>query len=230
MKSRQIVFLLPIVIAFVAGPLKSAPQNAFTLDQVLTKMGEIGKTFRSMQADVERTKVTVIVNDRYTDYGTVHFARRGTESRIKFDIIRPEQQRVLFDKGKALLYFPKLKQVQEYTMGKNQDKAEFLLVGFGQSSESIKEFYNVTLAGEEVINGQKTSIVDLKPKSVQAKAMFANIRLWIEHQRWIPIQSQTTEAGGDYMIYKFANLKMNLRIPDSVFDLKLPKDVQVIKM
>ncbi len=230
MRNRRVFCLLLVGILSLAAPLKAAQQNTYTIDQVLTKMGEIGKTFRSMQADVERTKVTVIVNDRYMDYGTVHFARRGTESRIKFDITRPEQQRVLFDKGKALLYFPKLKQVQEYTMGKNQDKAEFLLVGFGQSSESIREFYNVSLAGEEVINGQKTSIVDLKPKSVQAKAMFANIRLWIDHQRWIPVQSQTTEAGGDYMIYKFTNLKMNVRIPESVFDLKLPKDVQVIKM
>jgi len=205
-------------------------QVTFTLDQVLAKMDEVGKSFKSMQANMERTKVTVIVNDKAQDSGTVYFTRRGQDPRIKLDITKPEEQHMLIDMGKALLYFPKLKQVQEYTLGKNQDKAEFLLIGFGQSNENIKKFYDASVVGEDVIDGQKTTIPELKPKSVQVKAMFSKIRLWIDQQRWIPVQSMLTEGSGDYMVIKFKNIKMNAKIGDSVFDLKMPKDVRVIKM
>jgi outer membrane lipoprotein-sorting protein len=210
--------------------LPADAQGTYTLDQVLTKMEQNGKAFVSMQANLERTKVTVIVDDKAVDSGTVHFGRRGKDPRIMVDITKPEQQRMLVDQGKALLFFPKLKQVQEYFLGKNQDKAEFLLIGFGQSNQDIRKFYDAAIVGEEVINGQKTSILELKPRSSQVSALFTNIRLWMDHQRWIPIQSKLTEASGDYMIVKFTNIKMNVKIPESVFDLKMPKDVKTIKL
>jgi len=223
------VFLCGFV-SFFSMPSLSSAQGTYTLDQVLAKMDEVGKVFRSMQAAIERTKVTVIVNDKSVDSGNVYFTRRGKDPRIMLQINRPEQQRMLIDMGKALLYFPKLKQVQEYFLGKNRDKVEFMLIGFGQSKEDIKRAYNSAILGEEVIDGQKTSILELKPRDPKASALFASIRLWMDQQRWIPVQIRTAEAGGDYMVLKFANIKMNQKIPDSAFDLKLPKDVQTIKM
>jgi outer membrane lipoprotein-sorting protein len=204
--------------------------DAYTLDQVLTRLGEAGKSFRSMQSNLERTKVTVLVNDKYTDSGVVYFARSGRDPRIKMEITKPEPQRVLIDMGKALLYYPKLNQVQEYQLGKNQDKAEFMLIGFGQSREDLEKVYNTALLGEETIDGHKTSIIELKPKDPKAAALFTNIQMWIDQQRWIPIQIKTTEASRDYMIMKFTNIKMNANIPSSTFDLKLPKNVQRVKI
>ena len=224
--SKLLVALFFALIFFIP----SQAQGTYTLDQVLTKMEQNGKNFTSMQANMERTKVTVIVDDKVVDSGSVYFARRGKDPRIKVDITKPEQQRMLIDQGKALLFFPKLKQVQEYFLGKNQDKAEFLLIGFGQSNQDIRKFYDAAIVGEEVINGQKTSILEMKPKSAQVSSLFTNIRLWMDHQRWIPIQSKLTEASGDYMIIKFTNIKMNVKIPESVFDLKMPKDVTTIKL
>ena len=222
---------LAAALLFVLSTAAAASaQGTYNLDQVLAKMEENGKNFRSMQANMERTKVTVIVNDKAVDSGTVYFTRRGKDPRIMVDITKPEQQRMLIDQGKALLYFPKLKQVQEYFLGKNQEKAEFLLIGFGQSNQDIRKFYDAAVVGEEVVNGQKTSILELKPKSTQVSALFSRIRLWLDQTKWIPIQSQLAEAGGDYMIVKFTNIKMNVKVPESVFDLKMPKDVKTIKL
>lgn len=229
-ESRLPKLLAAVLFVLLTGFLPAYAQGTYTLDQVLAKMEENGKNFRSMQASMERTKVTVIVNDKAVDNGMVYFGRRGKDPRIMVDITKPEQQKMLVDQGKALLYFPKLKQVQEYFLGKNQDKAEFLLIGFGQSNQDIRKVYDAVIVGEEVINGQKTSILELKPKSAQASALFNKIRLWMDQQKWIPIQTQMTEASGDYMIVKFTNIRMNVKIPDSVFDLKLPKDVRTIKL
>jgi outer membrane lipoprotein-sorting protein len=230
MKLKKVATGLFCLLLLVPMAAAVAAQGTYTLDQVLAKMDQTGKTFQSMQAAIERTKVTVLVNDKATDSGTVYFVRRGKDARIMVQITKPEQQRMLIDQGKALLYFPKLKQVQEFMLGKNQDKAEFLFIGFGQSNQDIKRVYNAAIVGEETIGAQKTSILELKPKDPKASALFTSVRLWIDQQRWIPVQTRLTEASGDYMIIKFTNIKMNAKVPDSVFDLKMPKDVQVIKM
>jgi outer membrane lipoprotein-sorting protein len=225
---RTLSALLFALALSISGPAQSPAtrsQNTYTVDQALAKMDEVGKSFRSMQASIERTKVTVLVNDKVVDSGKVYFERRGQESRIRLRIERPEPQEMLIDNGKILIYYPKIKQAQEHVLGKDQNKAEFLLIGFGQSNQDIKKLYDITQQDDEVINGQKTTVLDLKPKSTQFSALFTTIRLWMDQQRWIPLQTRTTEASGDYMIVKFTDIKMNANIPDSIFSLKLPKDV-----
>jgi outer membrane lipoprotein-sorting protein len=85
----------------------------------------------------------------------------------------------------------------------------------------------VTSMPEEVIDGKKTSVLELKPKSA---GMFKSVRMWMDQDKWIAVQIRTSESSGDYMIVKFSNEKTNGGLPDSVFELKMPKDVHVMKM
>jgi outer membrane lipoprotein-sorting protein len=39
---------------------------------------------------------------------------------------------------------------------------------------------------------------------------------------------KVTEAGGDYMIYKYSNIKLNGALP--TFEIKMPKDVHINKL
>jgi outer membrane lipoprotein-sorting protein len=203
-------------------------QGKYTLAQVFAKMDEVQKDFRSTAADIERTHVTVIVNDKDVSSGKFYYVRRGKEPRVKLEISKPMPQYLLIDKGKLQLYTPNLKQVQEASITGHQDKVEmFMALGFGQSSEDLKKNFDVSLAGEEPVDGKKTSILELTPKN---RAMFKSIRLWMDQEKWVAVQLKTTENTGDYMIFKYSNVKMNTNIPDSVFELKMPKDVHVIKM
>ena len=208
-------------------PLSQA-QGKYTLDQVFAKMDETKKQFRSTAADIERTHVTVLVNDKDVSSGKFYYARRGKEPRVKLELSKPMPQYLLIDKGKLQLYTPNLKQVQEASITGHQDKVEmFMALGFGQSSQDLKNNFDVSVAGEEVVDGKKTSILELTPKN---RAMFKSVRMWMDQDKWVAVQLKTTETTGDYMIFKYSNVKMNTNIPDSVFDLKMPKDVHVIKM
>jgi len=208
-------------------PLGQA-QEKYTLDQVFAKMDEMQKEFRSTAADIERTHVTVLVNDKDVSSGKFYYTRRGKEPRVKLELSKPTPQYLLIDKGKLQLYTPNLKQVQEASISGHQEKVEmFMALGFGQSSQDLKNNFDVSVAGEEVVDGKKTSILELTPKN---RAMFKSVRMWMDQQKWVAVQLRTTENTGDYMIFKYSNVKMNTNIPDSVFDLKMPKDVHVIKM
>jgi outer membrane lipoprotein-sorting protein len=203
-------------------------QSKYTLDQVFAKMDEVQKTFRSATADIERTKVTVLVNDKDISSGKFYYVRRGKEPRVKLELLKPITQYLLIDNGRLQLYTPNLKQVQETSIAGHQDKVELIMaLGFGQSSLDLKKNFDVSVAADDVIDGKNTSVLDLKPKS---SGMFKSVRIWMDQQKWIGVQIRTTESGGDYMIVKYSNVKTNPNISDSVFELKMPKDVHVMKM
>ena len=224
--TRRAIHLLSILLAFGTSPLHG--QARLPLDSVLERMEAVGREFRNLEADIERTKVVVIVDDHSTSSGKFYFARSGDSSRIRMNIEKPARQELLIDKGMLHMYFPRINQVQVLDLGENQDKAEFMAIGFGQSSADLLKYYDVTLVAEESIDGIATSILDLKPKSADFSAIFSNIRLWIDQERWIPLHTKLTEAGGDYLDVRFSNIKINGRLSNSAFELKLPEDVQRI--
>ena len=203
-------------------------EGKYTLDQVFAKMDEVQKGFCSTAADIERIHVTVLVNDKDVSSGKFYYARRGQEPRVKLELTKPMTQHLLIDKGKLQLYTPNLKQVQETSIGAYQDKVEMLMaLGFGQSSQDLKKNFDVSLAGEETVDGKTTTVLELRPKDTR---LFKSVRMWMDQQKWVAVQVRTTENSGDYGIFKFSNIKLNANLPESVFDLKMPKDVHVLKM
>src|SRR5207237_2907021 len=103
----------------------------------------------------------------------------------------------------------------------------FIALCFGQSSQDLKDNFAVRLAGEEALNGKKTSVLELRPKN---SAMFKSVQMWMDEQLWVAVQIKTTENSGDYMVLRFSNIKLNVNIPDSIFNLNMPNDVRRIKI
>jgi outer membrane lipoprotein-sorting protein len=218
-------FCLLLVLSFASF---SQAQGSYTLEQVYAKIDEVAKTFRTAQADIERTHVTVVVDDKDVSSGKFYYVRRGKEPRLRLELTKPAVQQLVIDNGKLQLYQPSLKQVQEASIGNHQDKVEMIMaLGFGQSSQELKQNFTVSLGAEDTIDGKKTTVLLLKPKDSK---MFSSIQMWMDQQRWTSVQVKTTEASGDYMIFKFSNVRLNAPVADSMFQLKLPKDVHVIKM
>src|SRR5205809_5418625 len=79
-KSTKLFSLL--CLTWLTSPL----QGETTLDQVFAKMNEIAKTFRTVDANLERTKVTVIVDEKDVASGRLYYVRAGKEPRLKLEI------------------------------------------------------------------------------------------------------------------------------------------------
>src|SRR5213594_3110610 len=133
-KSHKITF--GVFCAFLwLIPASQAQANGYTLDQAFAKMDEVQKRFRSAAADIERTHVTVLVNDKDISSGKFYYARRGKQPRVKLELSKPVPQYLLIDKGKLQLYTPNLKQVQEASISGHQDKVEmFMALGWAIES------------------------------------------------------------------------------------------------
>jgi|GEM_PF-950807 len=202
-----------------------------TLTEVLAKMDQASRSLRSLEADIERTKVTVVVNDRVVETGKVYVARSGSSPRrVKIEFTKPAQQSVLIDKGLLRVFNHGQKRVDERKVSReDQDTAECVLLGLCQSADNLKKF-EAAVIGEEPVDGLNAAVLDLKPKTPDIGRNFSAIRLWLHPEHWIAVQLRVTEANGDYQTVKLTNLRWNRGVSNSVFNLKLPKDVRVNKL
>jgi outer membrane lipoprotein-sorting protein len=200
---------------------------AWTVQNVLRQLDAQAKDFRSLSADVERTKVTVVVNDRSTENGTILV--RG--DKMLLDLKAPDARTVLRTGDNLYVYTPGLKRVEEYNLGKNRALVDqFLLLGFGTAGKELEKGYLIALLKEEKIDDRKTVELELTPKSQGVRNQIAKIELWLDESSWIPVQQQFYEAGsGDYSIVHYSKVLRNPTISDSEFKPRWPKGTEKVR-
>lgn len=218
-----------IVLSLDAGPVAAQAKSSWTLEQVLKQLDKESKSFRSLNAHVERTKVTVVVNDRSTETGQIWV--RG-DNKMLLETNPPEQRVVLRDGDKLFIYNPRVKQLQEIDLNEYQAVADqFLLLGFGSSGGDLKKGYLVTLQGEQTLDKKKVLLLELTPKSEKVRNYFAKIHLWLDTASWLPVQQKFFETGsGDYLEIRYTNVTRNPKIPDSRFKKLWPRGVTKTKI
>ena len=225
------VLLCAAVVGFTlsAGARVGAPQQSnWTLESVLKQLDTQAGEFHSLTADLERTKVTVVVNDKSTESGQI-FVRRDDKMRI--ELTQPDPRTILRDGDNFYIYNPKIHRVEEYNLGKKKSLVDqFLLLGFGTSGSELKKGYSVTLQGEETLDNQKVVLLELTPKSDEVRNQLSKIQLWIDESTWLPAQQKFYETGsGDYFIIRYKNMVRNVRIADSRFKPHWPHGTTRVK-
>ena len=228
---RRIVAL--VALTFLAACLASMPVRAgqqipWTVETVLRQLDNEAKNFRSLAADIEYTKVTVVVDDRSTESGQI-FVRHDDKMRIEFT--QPDPRTILRDGANLYLFNPKINRVEEYDLGKNKAMVDqFLLLGFGTPGASLRKNYIITLQDEEALDNRKVILLELAPKDEQVRKQVSTIQIWLDEATWLPAQQKFLEAGsGDYFIIRYTNVVRNVRLPDERFKPNWPKGATRVK-
>ncbi len=198
-----------------------------TLEGVFRQMDAQAKNFHSVSAEIERTKVTVVVNDKSTESGSILV--RG--DRMLLELKVPDPRTILRTGDTLFIYTPGLKRVEEYNLGKNRALLDqFLLLGFGTDSHEMQKSYLVTLLREEKIDDRKTVQLELTPKLEAVRSQISKIQIWLDEASWLPVQQEFFEAGsGDYSIVKYSKVVRNPGLSDSQFKPHWPKGTARIK-
>jgi len=221
------VLLISVLACSFAHVSQAQNHPSFTLEAVLSQLDNQAGRFQGLSADVERTKVTVVVNDKSTSTGTILL--HGDKMLLQ---MKPPDARTILRTGDTLsVYTPGLKRVEEYNLGKNKALVdEFMLLGFGTGGKQLQESYQVSLVGEPIIDNKKTVELELIPKSQGVKNQFSKIQICFDPSTWLAVQQQFYETGsGDYSIVRYSNIVKNPRIQDSQFKPHWPKGTEKIK-
>ena len=201
----------------------------WTADSVLNMMDAGARDFRTLTANIENIKYTAVVKDTSTESGQMWFRKKDEKMRIDFS--RPDPRTILRSGDSLSIYTPKINRVEEYNLGKNRSLVDqYVLLGFGSRSDSVKKSYAVAFVGEEELDGKKTLLLELVPKSDDIRAQISKIEMWIDESAWLPLQQKFFESGsGDYFIFHYSDIKKNLKIDDARFRADWPKNATKTK-
>jgi outer membrane lipoprotein-sorting protein len=203
------------------------------LSEILSRMNDAAKRLRSLSANLEYTKVTVVVNDKSTSEGRIFFRKgaKGKGTEIRIEMQQPESKVVLFKKNKAEVYMPNINQVQEYNLEQKSGLVEeFLLLGFGAETGDLTKSYNVKYLKEEELGGETTVVLELAPRKSNIAGQLTKIQMWVSEDSWLPAQQQFFEPSGDYLIAHYTGVKVNLKLPGSTFEIQPAAGAKVVKM
>jgi outer membrane lipoprotein-sorting protein len=213
----------------LAAILIAAAMPAFpeTADAVLARMNNESSNFHQISAKLTKSDYTAVLNDAQSESGQMWLKRNGSDIVMRTDFSAPQSRSVAVGRGTAQIYYPKINTVQIYDMGKAGVLVDqFLVLGFGSSGKDISKNYIVKLAGEETINGEKASRLELTPKSPKVSDQISKVELWIPLNAGHPIQQRVTQPGGDYYLFAYSDIKLNPGLPESAFRLELPAGVK----
>ena len=231
MTGRRIALLIAVWMA--CGPAwagAGARENhgAWTVESVLGRLDEASRNFRSLTADVERTKVTVAVGDKSTETGTI--VVRG--DKMLLETKPPDQRTILRTGDMVYIYTAGLKRVEEYNLGKNRTLADqYLQLGFGTSGNELRKNYLITVVGESTVADKKAVELELTPKSEKVRNQFSKIQIWFNETNWLPVEQRFDEtSSGDYLVIRYSNVALNPAVSDNRFKPHWPKGTERVKL
>jgi outer membrane lipoprotein-sorting protein len=204
-------------LGLMVAPLAWGAASSDTAEQVLAALAQSGRALKTMRAQFEQTKTLTLLQEQESSRGKVLLQVPG---RFRWDYLTPQPGAMVIKDGRFARYVPQTRQVFR---GPAKGEAD-LLVGFGPGAGQLGKKYDVTFVGIESVAGRPAWMLDLKPRAGQG-GLFAAIRLWVDKQRSIPVQTRLTEPTGDYTVVRFDKVEINTKLGGAAFDLALPKDV-----
>jgi outer membrane lipoprotein-sorting protein len=226
---RCVIACLYLLMAAASYGLNSPGKDDVELQRILNQMDAAGKTLKSFKARFSQTKYTAILKEfDKPETGVFYYARTKKGSPlVRQEATRPGIKILTVKEDKAIFYQPAIKQAKIINLGSYKNIAEYLAIGIGQSPAKLEKDFYLSYQGNESINGEPCAILLLKPRNDKIASRFSSITLWVRKSNGILVQNKFMEPSGDYTLLTFSEEKLNAKIPDSMFEQKLPKDVDI---
>lgn len=220
--------LLSVVPGFGAPPADDL------LTAALARMDETSATFKGLTADIKKVAHLDAINADTTDVGTIT-VKRGARSRdlqMLIDFKQPDAKQVLFAGSKMQMYILKNPgEVQEYDLSKKFRGMldQYLLLSFGSNSRDLRNAYTVKVGdpATETVAGEKTTKIELVPKSQDMQQQVKKCELWVSDSKGIAVQQKLYTGGGDYNLATYTKIVINPKLQELKLDL--PPGVKVTK-
>ena len=223
---------LAILLAIgCAGTIRGLAQSSLSAEasKVLSRMDARSRNLSTLSADLKQTKKIVVIDEVSEKTGKLYYKKSSRKSTFKVIYHAPDRRTLLLEKGKVRILEPRIRRYQVIDTGNGSATTELPLFWIGQSGRSIRRDYDVRHVKTDQIDGQPTSLLELNPRSAAVKNLFSQIRLWVDHTHWIPIQTRLIEASEDHLTILLSDIKINPRLPNQIFELEVPQDFERIE-
>lgn len=241
MKRLSLVFMLVVATcsALTWGQESKPAADPGALESVLKKMDAVAASFTTAQANFQWETYQKVIDEMVdVEQGVIYYRKSSKQVEMMAEVrqtgtsatsLKTEPKFVLLKEGKIRLYQPRVDQVTEFDLGKNQSEFEsYIVLGFGASGQDLQKSFDVTYIAPETVENVKTAKLQLIPKSQKVRNTYSKIFLWIDLDRGVSVQQQLFQPQGDYRLAKYSQIKLHEKISDDVFKLKTTGKTQTV--
>jgi outer membrane lipoprotein-sorting protein len=206
-------FLLLLILGCSCIPPQSAEDAAQRLEQRLLSL-------QTLQADFQQTYYSSTVSTPLMEKGRVYIRRPGW---MRFEYQDPEKKIFLIKGNIYQEYWPEDKQLVVRTL--EEEGSEGALLALLSGAAGILDNYRVELVEDDT--GRPDGLgLKLLPREEDADTY---ILLEIDRRDWLIHKAVSFDWTGNRQEFQFSRIKDDIDLPDGLFELKIPADVDIIR-
>lgn len=217
---RRNVFALLLFLLFSVvflGTPSWAQQESRDVAPILGQLKKAQESLQDFTADIKQVKISSLFKEPVVSRGRMRLKR---PNQIWVEMYPPYPTITVLNKGVLLIYCPDERVAQRYQVAGNPVLAKWLLF-FQNPIETL---------GKKIwLQEEREGEVVLGIDPAEDLAVFQEIRISINTSNWMPKRLEWVEKSGDRTTINYHNIRINVGIPDSSFQLRLPPDVEIIE-
>jgi len=212
-----------LLLLFLLSPLlrlSAAMAQDFNPQEVASKLWEKLSSVTSLEANFVQYYYSTQVEEPVSGRGKV-FVRRP--DRMRWEYSSPERQ-IFLIKGELLwIYFPSEKQLIKKEANYELQAGEIL--GLLAGNVNLLERYEVGVSPFPT-NQKNVYQIRLTPKE---PGQYSYLLLEIDRKSYLLSTAILFEATGGKLEYHFSQFKLNQKLSDELFEVKVPADCEIIE-
>lgn len=233
---RNLIVAFGLLISTVHpgfGGMAAPADDRLSASAVVDRMAQSFASLRSLSASLtQQKKYAQLGLTDPQERGSLYIKRKGDRDiQVRVEINVPEQRIITVKDGKYLIFQPALNQAIEGVVDKNsaatRAAASFFTYLLGGVSKAAED-YSVSAAGEESVQKRRTVHLKLIPLPAR-RLLYKQVDLWVDKESWIPVQQQFIESNRDETTIQLIDIQTNIKVDDSLFTQKLPKNAQRVR-
>ena len=218
MRKATITIFFLLFSFFVSLVVPSwAEQESKDVAHIVEQLKKAQEALQDFTADIKQVKISSLFKEPVVSHGKM---RLKQPNQLWVEMYPPYPNITVLNKGVLQIYFPEERVVQRYQVASNPVLAKWLLFFQNPIETMGKKIWLQEKKEDEVVLG-------IDP--AEDLAIFQEIRISIDTSNWMPKRLELTEKSGDRTITNYLNIRTNVGIPDSSFQLRLPPDVEIIE-
>ena len=232
-KNKLFNFIILVAFCFIifnqVNSYGSDGHIIYSLDEILEKVEEANARLKTMDADINYSRVISLLDSEEISEGYLQYKK---PKKLNLNFFPPRNEINVIDGTYIWIYHLEEKQVEKYEISGDMDSPQEMDIfglGYEYTTEKVKENYNITLLDDISTKEEALYHIELIPKDT-FDSEYDRILLWIREGLWLPVQYQMFESNGEIMnTIELTNIQINPDIPDKIFILDLPDDVEILE-
>ena len=215
MMNKTITAVLTIAFAGVA--------QAQSPTAVMERAVKVYSEMRSMRADFQQTITNPLTGTTATSRGVI---LRKDPNLLSITFSDPRGDRIVSDGRSLWVYLPSSAPGQVMKMPASARGSMGMVDPGGLFLTSPATRYTITGGESVTINGRKTTVVNLVPKS--ANNAFSRARVWVDGSDYSVVQFEVVDVNGLTRRVSISNVRANAAIGSEEFSFRPPRGTRVV--